>query len=569
MYKDFFRLNEMPFSIAPDPRFLFMSTRHREAMAHLLYGVQGEGGIVLLTGEVGTGKTTICRSLLEQIPENVDVALILNPRMSVEELLQTICEEFHIDVSQERPGIKTFVDALNTRLLSAHAQGRRAILIVDEAQNLDATVLEQLRLLTNLETNTRKLLQIFLIGQPELQNMLARSEMRQVSQRVIARYHLTHLSPSEVNSYVAHRLRISGASPLIFSDALIKKIYRASGGVPRLINLICDRALLGAYVQGHQQITLPILRQAVNEIMAENPRRQRLKIIVAILLALVACAAFLLATQLSDNKLNWIYSWLEDKPAKSAAVTSTPQVAALAPVATTQITPTSQATALAPLTTTQPAPTPANLPASTLKWPGNISVAGSESLAFQTLFKLYGIRLDRQSKESPCHQAESSGLRCYAARGGISDLLQLDQPVLIRLSSPEGKELAATLIALDHQNATLILAGEEQRVPLSVLASAWFGQFVVIWNPPKNFNGEVLPNKRGPAVVWLRQAMQAVDGIADNGSDIFDADLARRVRAFQLTDGIQPDGVVGPLTVIRLNVRSGKGGPRLVTEKRG
>ena len=554
MYKDYFRLNEMPFSIAPDPRFLFMSERHREALAHLLYGVQGEGGIVLLTGEVGTGKTTICRSLLEQLPENIDVAFILNPRMSVAELLQTICEEYHIKVAHAQPGIKTFIDALNERLLTAHAQGRRAILMVDEAQNLDAAVLEQLRLLTNLETNTRKLLQIFLIGQPELQDMLARPEMRQVSQRVIARYHLTHLNQSEVNTYVSHRLHVSGitpASPPIFSAPLIKQIYRASGGVPRLINLICDRALLGAYAQGHQQMTRPILRQAVNEVMAAQPR-QRQPWVIAGLLTLVAGAAFLFATQFPDENLSWPQSRLTGTAPASAVLAS-----ALPPAVS------------APAVTTVPLPTSAVLSTSPLRWPTDVTRNNSEVLAFQSLLNLYGIDLNTRSKESPCHQAEARGMRCYVAHGGLSDLFLLDQPVLVRLASDDGKRYSATLTALDHQAATLMIAGEEQHVSLNDLAHSWFGQFIVLWNAPPDFNGPLSPEQHGPSVTWLRHAMESVDGIQNNGSDVFDAALAQRIRAFQLTEGIQPDGRVGPFTIIRLNVRNNKIEPRLVAEKRG
>ena len=240
---------------------------------------------MLLTGEVGTGKTTVCRSMLLQLPDNIDVAFILNPLMSVEELLQTVCEEYHIAVAPGRRGIKAFVDAIYARLLETNASGRRAILIVDEAQNLDPLVLEQLRLLTNLETNTRKLIQIILIGQPELQDLLARPEMRQVAQRVIARYHLTQLNPLEVDAYVAHRLRLSGASPSIFPGTLLKQLYRASGGVPRLINLVCDRALLGTYVQGQQQVSAPTLRQAINEVVAaRKPRRYRWFVVPGLLM---------------------------------------------------------------------------------------------------------------------------------------------------------------------------------------------------------------------------------------------------------------------------------------------
>jgi general secretion pathway protein A len=547
MYKDYFRLNEMPFSIAPDPSFLFMSDRHREAMAHLLYGVQGEGGIVLLTGEIGTGKTTICRSLIEQIPDNIDVAFILNPRMSVEELLQTICEEFHIDIAAGKHGIKTYVDTLNARLLAAHAQGRRAILIVDEAQNLDLSVLEQLRLLTNLETNTRKLLQIFLIGQPELQNMLARPEMCQVAQRVVARYHLGNLNQQEVSTYIAHRLRVSGASPLIFPEVLAKQVYRASNGVPRLINLICDRALLGTYVQGQQQVTAPTLRQSVLEVFAVTSRKpKRPWGMVAALLAVVAGVSVLFATQM--NNANTRPNKLELKiasavPASSAAA-SVAQ-AASAPPAIAQ-------------------------PITTLEWPSNAPFANSETLAFQSLFKLYGISLRAESIETPCQQAAAKGLRCYAGQGGLSDLLSINQPVLMRLLSADGKAYSAALTALDHQVATLVVGGVVLRVSLSDLANAWLGQFVVIWNAPPGFMSELRLNQRGATVAWMRHAMEAVDGVRDNGSDVFDAELERRVRTFQLTEGMQPDGLVGSRTLIRLNVRSSRGDlPHLTAEKGG
>ena len=556
MYKDYFRLSEMPFSIVPDPRFLFLSDRHREAIAHLLYGVQGEGGIVLLTGEVGTGKTTVCRSLLEQLPENIDVAFILNPRMNVEELLQTVCEEFHIAVAPANPGTKPFVDAIHAWLLETNARGRRAILIVDEAQNLDPLVLEQLRLLTNLETNTRKLLQIFLIGQPELQAMLARPEMRQVAQRVVVRYHLSRLDPSEISAYVAHRLRISGAPPAIFPDSLMKPLYRASGGVPRLINLVCDRALLVTYVKGRQQVTAPLLRQAVREVVAARPpRRYRWAAVVAGLLAM-ASAALVEATGMTNVMSGWSSPWFAPvspvtltAPAQPPAVPIRPPEPAALP--------------------RSPEPAVVSLPTATVEWPGSIAIANSEALAFQSLFKLYGMNVDVPSRADPCRQAEELGMRCYAGRGGLSDLLLLDQPVVMRLSSADGREYSVTLTALDmeHQAATLLVAGTERRVALGDLATAWSGRYVLIWKSPPGFRDSLVMNQRGPAVTWLRQAMATIDGLHDDGTGMLDAALAQRIRVFQLAEGIQPDGLVGPLTAIRLNVRSGQGGPRLAGKK--
>jgi len=245
MYKEYFGLEEMPFSIAPDPRYLYMSDQHREALAHLLYGFNSDGGFVLLTGNVGTGKTTICRCLLEQIPEKTAIAFIINPKLTVDELLAVICDEFGIKYPAGNKSIKLFIDNINTYLLEAHAIGHRAVLIIDEAQNLSADVLEQLRLLTNLETNQVKLLQIILMGQPELRDKLSRPDLLQLSQRIIARYHLGALSKKEVAAYVSHRLTVAGVKDRIFSDAAIAELYKLSGGVPRLINVLCDRALLG------------------------------------------------------------------------------------------------------------------------------------------------------------------------------------------------------------------------------------------------------------------------------------------------------------------------------------
>ena len=277
MYTDFFGLTEKPFAITPDPRYLFMSERHGEALAHLVYGVTESGGFIQLTGEVGTGKTTLVRTLLGKVPEKADVALILNPQLTAIEFLQTICEELSIPVPPSSGSTKALVDALNEHLLAAHAKGRRTILLVDEAQNLAAEVLEEVRLLTNLETAKQKLLQIILIGQPELRELLARNDLRQLAQRVTGRYHLQPLTHDESDQYINHRLRVAGALVEIFDSAARREVYRLSGGVPRLINVICDRALLGAYSRGVRTVDNKLVREATSEVSGEKIQTRALR----------------------------------------------------------------------------------------------------------------------------------------------------------------------------------------------------------------------------------------------------------------------------------------------------
>ena len=297
MYLEHFNLTERPFSITPDPRFLYMSARHREALAHLLYGLGDGGGFVQLTGEVGTGKTTICRCLLEQIPDNVDLALVLNPKVTAIELIATVCDELGVSYDEKDVSVKSLTDVLNRYLLDAYARGRHTVLIIDEAQNLSADVLEQVRLLTNLETSTQKLLQIILIGQPELRTLLAREDMRQLAQRVTARYHLKPISREETSAYIKHRLQICGTSQPVFNKRAVDRIQHLSGGIPRLINVLCDRSMLGAYVEGKKQVDTRVVKKAAHEVLAldgeEQVRSNRLPVLLAALLVLLVIGAAL------------------------------------------------------------------------------------------------------------------------------------------------------------------------------------------------------------------------------------------------------------------------------------
>ena len=270
MYKTYFGFNENPFSIAPDPRYLYMSEMHQEALAHLNYGAVSDGCIILLTGEIGTGKTTICRCFLEQLDQATDVAIILNPKLTANELLGTICDEFEISDRGVEPTVKDHIDRLNDYLLRAHAENRQALLVIDEAQNLERDVLEMLRLLTNLETNRQKLLKIFLLGQSELLFILSRPDLTQISQRITSRYHLKGLMGNDMDAYINHRISVAGGGRArLFHKNAVKRIYALSGGIPRLINSLCDRCLLGAYTEGKERVNEKIVKQAALEIFGE------------------------------------------------------------------------------------------------------------------------------------------------------------------------------------------------------------------------------------------------------------------------------------------------------------
>src|SRR6185437_8801310 len=412
MYLAFFGLNEKPFSITPDPRYLYLSERHAEAMAHLLYGINEAGGFVQLTGEVGTGKTTIVRSLLAQAPKNAEIALILNPRMTAPEFLLTICEELGIGVPDSATqSLKDLVDILSQYLLRAHAGGRRVVLVVDEAQNLAPEVLEQVRLLTNLETNTQKLLQIILIGQPELRELLARNELRQLAQRITGRYHLNPLSSEETTSYVRHRLRVAGATADIFNRFALEEIYRLSGGVPRVINVICDRALLGGYSLDRHRITGPLVRNAATEVFGKRFTPPWLPWAGTAAVAVILVVASLALWRLQP------WSWAR---ARTAAPTHAATPASTSSQATGDATAAPAAVAAAkPAVPAAPAAAPTE-PLSDLLT--RYSQATSTDAAFTTLFGLWGIHYTPDGTD-PCTQATQHGLACLTERGSLGQLL--------------------------------------------------------------------------------------------------------------------------------------------------
>lgn len=521
MYKEYFGFSDLPFSIAPDPRYLYMSTQHREALAHLLYGVNSNGGFVLLTGEVGTGKTTVCRCLLEQMPGNVDVAFIINPKLGVDELLASICDELGIQYPEGNKSIKVFVDRINSYLLDVYSKGRKTVLIIEEAQNLSDEVLEQLRLLTNLETNERKLLQIIMIGQPELMEKLSRDSMRQLSQRIVARYHIGPLSEKEVNAYVNHRLSVAGYRDRLFTPNAIRVLYRLSRGIPRLINMLCDRSLLGAYAHGKRIVDKKMMNTAAKEVMGGkgiNSYSKVFKWSFIVLFLIVAVSIIFLV-----------------RYDKTESISRTDQ----------EIIQQSQEWDI-------------------LKFTDEHQGHNGIEKAFSALFKQWNI-LYQAGDGAPCLKAKSEGLRCLDGRISMDGLIRLNRPAVLKLFDDSGKDFYVALIALKDQTATLATGDDVRTINLDRIKQFWFGDFIMIWKAPFDYQNAIYPGQKGKEVKWLSEQLSIINGraIQSMQNDIYEEELVKQVKMFQLSSGLIPDGVVGPQTIIQIVNAVDNNGPLL------
>jgi len=552
MYTSFFGLNEKPFAITPDPRYLYLSERHAEALAHLLYGINEAGGFVQLTGEVGTGKTTVVRSLLAQAPKNAEIALILNPRMTALEFLLTICEEVGIGVPDSATeSRKDLVDILNQYLLRAHAAGRRVVVVVDEAQNLAPEVLEQVRLLTNLETNTQKLLQIILIGQPELRELLASYELRQLAQRVTGRYHLDPLSKDESAAYVRHLLRVAGATNELFTAPAIHEVYRLSGGVPRVINIICDRALLGAYSMDRHRVTSNLVRNAAAEVFGRRFTPYWMPWAASAATAVVTLFAVIALLEFKPWRSNSTAAHSDPTQPVAASVVPTPAAAAQ-PATATPAGPTA-APAVSP-----DAPTPAHT-ANMRELLAKHSGETDTDSAFGALFGLWGMQYARGGVD-PCSQASKQGLDCLVQRGSFGQLRLYNRPAILMLSDDSGGSHQVVLKGLDDEQAHLQIGGDSMEVGIADLSRYWLGDFVMLWRPGTAQQVKVLAQgMRGDDVRWLRASLQRVQGGragAPQGdgpvSDVFDADLGKLVKDFQRDHRLAVDGIAGVQTQIVL-----------------
>ena len=529
MYTSFFGLTEKPFAITPDPRYLYLSERHAEALAHLAYGIAEAGGFIQLTGEVGTGKTTVLRSLLQQLPEHCDVALILNPRVTPAEFLQCICDELHVQMPAAAAGsVKSLVDLLTHFLLDAHGRSRRVVLMVDEAQNLSTDVLEQVRLLTNLETATQKLLQILLIGQPELRAVLAQPELRQLAQRVTGRYHLEALKRPETIAYVRHRLRVAGATRDVFTSGALRELHRLSRGVPRIINVIADRALLGAYTREEHLVTSHFVRRAASEVYGRP--------VPAPWLRWAALAGAVAGTALLGVA---VWRALPERESAPPAVAA-PVVAQAAPAA--------------------PPPAPAPRPQL-----GALLALDAEGTtmdsAFASLFRMWGAEY-RTGNGLGCTQASVQGLTCVWQRGSLAQLKLFNRPAILSLIDETNSSRQVVLAGLDGGQAKLLIGASEVEVPVAELADYWFGEFLVLWRPQSGDLRPLRAGMRGDDVRWLRQGLEQLGGLPASSppGDVFDADLQRLVEDFQRSRRLSVDGVAGIQTQLVLDAALGAPG---------
>jgi general secretion pathway protein A len=562
MFLEHFNLSKRPFSITPNPLFLYMSPCHREALAHLLYGLGEGGGFVQLTGEVGTGKTSLCRCLLEQVPDNVDLAVVFNPKVTAYELIAAVCDELHIQYDEKDDSIKKLTDVLNHYLLEAHARGRRTVLIIDEAQNLSPDVLEQVRLLTNLETPTQKLLQIILIGQPELRTLLQREDMRQLAQRVTARYRLEPLSREETGAYIRHRLHVCGATRRIFRKSAVDRIYKLSGGIPRLINVLCDRALLGAYTEGKSQVDRKVVRQAADEVLADELRQSRARFrpgwsVVVPLVAMLAIVALYAYWQRPQ-----FVNLLDQATAQSSPVLSETDTPVDEP--SPQVLPALSVAAA-------PEPTPADPPDTPRVSLEAVLQPANESwslAAWTHLFARWSVDLPAAVAPAYCDFAGSLGLFCLAEKGSWGLLRQYDRPVIMALTTREGQSVPAVLQRLDDRVAELMIGDELINVDIGEVDRHWLGEFTLLFRLPPDGNALLTAGDRNPDVVWLRGLLEAAQQVRLPADDpqYFDLSLQEQVMEFQRNHGLNADGVVGKQTLIQLNNFSERKVPLLLAE---
>ncbi|WP_285164655.1 ExeA family protein [Shewanella goraebulensis] len=523
MYKAFYGLNDNPFSIAPNPHYLFLSDRHREALAHLTYGLGETGGFVLLTGEVGTGKTTVSRCLLKQLPDNTDTAFILNPSLTEQELLATLCDELGIEYG-ESPSIKQLTDLISQYLLNNHKNDRNTVLIIDEAQHLRPEVLEQLRLLTNLETDTKKLLQVILIGQPELQQLLKRQELRQLAQRITARYHLLPLTVEEIQLYVQHRLQVAGRFEPLFTKKACKALHKFSGGIPRLTNLLCERALMAGYGQSKVPIDHHMIKQAAAEVLGDIPVESNNK------WPLTIAASLIVAFGVS------FYLFFPESQSEQAKESQLPVQAEQK----------------------------ANLSKSNgSQGIVRSAMAQSRSIdnAFAGLFALW----DKQPiiGLTACQAAKQQGLLCHQQQGNWNSIARLNYPAVVYLEDQQANQFYGVVVAREGEQILLQLSEQQLWVNKDWFNRHFSGTFELLWKAAGEIPREISRTSNLSQIQWLENSLATIEQRSSRLLNSFDSQLEQELMAFQRQHGLKSDGIAGNQTLVQINLYLNQQGPRL------
>ncbi|MBP9002162.1 MAG: AAA family ATPase [Candidatus Hydrogenedentes bacterium] len=558
MYEAFYGLREKPFNLTPDPKFLYLSEKHREAFAHLLFGIKNRNGFIMISGEIGTGKTTICRNLLNQLDRDTEIAIIFNPFLSPEELLRKINTEFGIDSKADN--LLGLTEELNLHLLSASARGKNCVLVIDEAQNLDTKVLEQIRLLSNLETDSSKLLQIVLIGQPELAEKLAAHELRQLNQRITARYHLKPLDQKETLQYIAYRLHVAGGkrASVHFDRKAVREIYRLSGGTPRVINALCDRALLIGYTKETHVITAPIIRQAAREIQGEKVAARKASekgrwknwlpqpsLVVGALVALAAVHFLLRPLDRLANELNAVNQWAaRGVPAGTDNPQAQPNaVAASVPDRSGATSLLERLGSMAP-----------RVERAGAGLPDQVDPAAWTSVGCKQVAARWGVT-DAESPplnadpETLVHWFQDRGLACEWFRPGVAQLLALNLPCLARVEW-HGKTMWVGLVWADEQGETVGLARPDGdgllKIDRLAFRNAYANEALVPWRDPEPGAGPLLPGQQGPAVARLKEMLRRLGRLSPtNAHGTYDAETASAVAGIQAETGMKVDGKAG------------------------
>ena len=533
VYLKYFGLNESPFAITPDPSFVYLSPAHRDALAHLLHGVGqgGSGGFVQLTGEVGTGKTTMCRCLLEQLPEKTQVALILNPLVTPREMLATICEELGIDTEGIAESSKALVDALNAYLLDKHADGWQVVVVIDEAQNLSPEALEQVRLLTNLETSKQKLLQMVLLGQPELRDLLQRTDLRQLAQRITARYHLASLDAVETAAYVKHRLQVAGAPRSPFTRAALKVLHQRSGGVPRVINIIADRALAAGYAAEASSISPKMIHAAADEV---QPGERQVQANRTPWLIAGASAAVLLVITLAMTG---------NPPLQNGETMEEPQATAeVSPVADQS----AEAGSEEPPAILEPPPTEQDIQVTSLEpdW-----LLQQHNLAWLGMAQQWDDAAQSDAVRAACEGNSDVGFACIRTLGNWSRIDQLGLPVLLEVRADQPRVLL--LSGIDGAEVRVGTGNYQRWVPKSVVEEIWLGAYMMAWPQAADWPSQIREGESGQAVEIVMELAKQAD-LPWTGEAVFNEEFSSWLRNYQTRHGLEADGIVGPVTLLHL-----------------